>query len=164
LTPRFNYVNLPSLTFTPSFGSAVTDAITETLTPTFPTITLTPSVVPTSTLTQTSLPFVPTNTPKNWGCTSPDGLYGGLQNGLHYQVFEIQNDRLIFTSRAKYETDNDAKACEFSSDSSKFAAAYHYSDNGEYTWIGVWSITGEWQYDKQKDGFTTDFSGVFDGP
>ena len=30
----------------------------------------------------------------------------------------------------------------FSADSTVFAAAYHYSHDGLYTWIGYWSTSG----------------------
>jgi hypothetical protein len=99
--------------------------------------------------------------------TSSDGLYGVRSvsvSGVHYQVFEISNDRLILTTNAKYETPNDVKAGGFSADNRRFAAVYHYGDQGDYTWIGVWSVeTGQLLYTVEKAGWTTDLSGVFDG-
>lgn len=98
--------------------------------------------------------------------TSSDGIYGIRSisgSGVHYQVFEISNNRLILTTNAKYETPNDVKAGGFSADNHRFAAVYHYSDQGDYTWIGVWRVeTGELLYTLEKAGWTTDLSGVFD--
>ena len=98
---------------------------------------------------------------------SPDGRYRATLAGngadAHYEVREIETDRLVLTTRAQFITPNDAKAGGFSSDSRKFAAVYHYGHEGNYTWIGVWSTeTGEFLYSRRKSGWTTSLSGVFD--
>jgi len=98
---------------------------------------------------------------------SRDGRYKATlvrQGGsAHYHVQEIETDRLVLVTRAQYDTPNDAKAGGFSSDSAKFAAAYHYGHDGGYTWIGVWSTQdGEFLYFKVKPGYTTSLFGVFD--
>jgi hypothetical protein len=101
------------------------------------------------------------------GTASPDGKFcankSGAGNNIHYEVRETETDKVVFTTYAQYETPNDVKTRQFSSDSKKFAAAYHYSHDGSYTWIGVWSTeTGEFLYSKSMEGFTTNLGGVFD--
>lgn len=97
---------------------------------------------------------------------SPDGKYEAIQigsgNDLHYKVIEIETGREVMVSHAQYKTPNDVKAAIFSSDSKKFAAAYHYGHRGGYTWIGIWGIkTGMLLDSKEKPGWTTDISSVF---
>ena len=61
----------------------------------------------------------------------------------HYQVKNIKTGDL-FVTISEYRTVNDVKSGIFSSDSHEFAAAYHYSHEGAYTWIGIWDTqTGE---------------------
>jgi WD40 repeat protein len=82
----------------------------------------------------------------------------------HYQVFNTSTNELIFTTNAKYlyPSENDVKAGAFSSDSTRFAAAYHYREDRDYTWVRVWNAqTGGVLYDLEIDGWTTDLSGVF---
>lgn len=81
---------------------------------------------------------------------------------VHYQVIEVKTGRVVLTTHAEYDTPNDVKAGGFSTDSKKFAAAYHYGHEGSYTWIGVWSTeTGELLSTKRKGGWTTSLAGVF---
>ena len=99
---------------------------------------------------------------------SPDGRYRaqetdtGTGANVHYQVIEIDTNRVVLTTQAQYTTDNNVKAGGFSSDSKKFAAVYHYGHEGAYTWIGVWSTeTGQFLYYKKETGWTTSLAGVF---
>ncbi len=59
---------------------------------------------------------------------------------VHYEVREIPSGRLVLRTFAQYPTANDVKGGGFSTDSKKFAAAYHYGHDGGYTWIGIWSV------------------------
>lgn len=135
-------------------------------TPTF-TQAWSPTITLTSTPTLSPLPPTYTNTPIPWVRISSDGRYGVLMtsgSGPHCQVFEIQNNSLKFTTWAKPPSDNDVKNCDFGSNNTQFAAAYHYSDNGDYTWIGVWSIqTGAYLGCFETFGWITDLSGAFNG-
>ncbi len=75
----------------------------------------------------------------------PEGKYEAarvtMDSGTHYQVSETGGERrVILTTRAQYSTRNDVKVKAFSPDSTAFAAGYHYSHSGEYTWVGVWSL------------------------
>ena len=77
---------------------------------------------------------------------SPNGKYQATsvrddEGGAHYQVTEIGREQaVLMTTHAQYQSPNDVKACSFSADSAKFAAAYHYGHEGNYTWVGVWSL------------------------
>lgn len=77
---------------------------------------------------------------------SSDGRYdavvvqGRSPRDLHYQVREVKTGRVLLTTRAQYESENDVKAGAFSADSKMFCAAYHYGHRGKYTWIGTWEI------------------------
>lgn len=99
------------------------------------------------------------------GCSnqmkSPNGLYEAENVGGHYRVIEKKTGDVIFTTHPEFSTPNDVKAATFSPDSTKFAAAYHYSHDGGYTWIGVWDMEGNFLYARRKSGYTNDFSGVF---
>lgn len=98
---------------------------------------------------------------------SPDGKYQGVlaslgSSGKHYQIKEVGTGRIVMTTNAQYETENDVKAGLFYSDSRKIAAAYHYSHEGQYTWVGIWDIeTGNQIDTKRKTGWTTDLYWVF---
>lgn len=85
--------------------------------------------------------------PEQWDLHSPDGKYGARrishQGGVHFQVGEIEGGRVVFITDGQYSTPNDVKAGRFSSDSTKFAAAYHYGHAGNYTWVGIWSLKKE---------------------
>lgn len=82
--------------------------------------------------------------------------------GIHCQVIEIATNRVVLTTWAEYTTYNDVKACGFSSDWKKFAAAYHYGHEGNYTWIGVWSTeTGAFLYSKREPGWIYSVVGAF---
>jgi hypothetical protein len=49
-----------------------------------------------------------------------------------------------------------------SPDSKKIAAAYHYSHEGQYTWVGIWDIeSGNLIDTKRRSGWTTDIFWVF---
>lgn len=86
----------------------------------------------------------------------------GGQKDIHYLVIDITTGK-SFKTHAEYPTDNDVKAAGFSSDSTKFAAAYHYRSGLSYTWIGVWETkTEKFLWFVKKNGWTTDLSGVFD--
>jgi hypothetical protein len=90
---------------------------------------------------------------------SPNGKYEAVRvsqgNGnVHYQIQERASGHILMTSRAQYKTPNDVKVGAFSSDSKQFAAAYHYSHKGKYTWIGVWTIaTGSFRRETKISGF-----------
>jgi|LGVF01.2.fsa_nt_gb hypothetical protein len=101
------------------------------------------------------------------GFRSPDGRYEAVKVGagadIHYQVKEIETDRIVLTTHAEYTTPNDVKSGTFSRDSRKFAAAYHYGHAGGYTWIGIWDIeTGSLLRTERRPGWTTDIYSVFD--
>ncbi len=86
----------------------------------------------------------------------------GGQIDVHYLVIDITT-RQSFKTNAEFSTPNDVKAAGFSSDSTKFAAAYHYGSASSYTWIGVWDTkSGKLLDSVKKKGWTTDLSGVFD--
>ncbi len=84
---------------------------------------------------------------------------------VHYQVKERSTGRKILTTRPQYRgTPNDVKAGMFSPDSQFFAAAYHYSHDGDYTWIGIWNVrTRSLIKSKKRSGWTKDISWVFEG-
>lgn len=87
-------------------------------------------------------------------------ISAGSQPHIYYVVIDIAKLNAVFGTNSKYNTPNDVKAGAFSSDSSMFAAAYHY--DGPYTWIGVWSTeTGQFLYSVERQGYTTDLAGVF---
>ncbi|MBU1626122.1 hypothetical protein KKB18_02030 [bacterium] len=91
---------------------------------------------------------------------SPDGKYQAISVGdgknIHYQIKDERDQRIVFTTRAQYDTPNDVKAGTFSSDSKEFAAAYHYGHDGGYTWIGVWNVTDSTLVRTEKrSGWTT---------
>ena len=81
--------------------------------------------------------------------TSPDKRYRAevvRSNGTHYQVVEVASGRVVLTTSAQFSTPNDVKAGAFGTSAAgdvRFAAAYHYSHSGNYTWIGVWSLDGK---------------------
>jgi hypothetical protein len=107
--------------------------------------------------------------PPPYEITSPDGLLTARRtvtdNGTTvYEVIENETGESVFTTYSQYpDSKNDVKAAKFSDDSSKFAVAYHYGHNGNYTWIGVWSIeTGELSYSKTKDSWSTYLGDAFD--
>ena len=102
----------------------------------------------------------------SWPC-SPDDKYQAVRVALgngdeHYQVKEIGTGRIVMTTHAQYETPNVVKAGLFSPDSKKFAAAYHYGHEGNYTWVGIWDIeTGNLVDTKRQSGWTTDIYWAF---
>jgi hypothetical protein len=76
---------------------------------------------------------------------SKDGKYSAQKvkdekGGIHFQVIEVDGGRVVITTHAEYTSPNDVKAGKFSTDSTKFAAAYHYGHAGNYTWVGVWDL------------------------
>jgi hypothetical protein len=80
-------------------------------------------------------------------------VQGKDYNDLHFQIIEISTGRPLFTTNAQYPTSNDVKAYVFSPDCKKFAAAYHYGNKGDYTWIGIWDIeTGRFINALEKSG------------
>jgi hypothetical protein len=82
--------------------------------------------------------------------------------GTHCQVTETATGRVTLTTWAQYSTPNAVKACQFSSDWRKLAAAYHYGHAGNYTWIGIWNTeTGEFLDSRTEAGWTRDLSIVF---
>ncbi len=97
---------------------------------------------------------------------SPDGRFRAeivRRDGVHYQVRDAKTGDLILTTRGEFNDPNDVKAGQFSPDSTKFSAVYHYGHAGNYSWYGVWSTeTGKLLYPRRKSGWTTSFSGVFE--
>lgn len=164
---------IPISTIAPSNTPIVTNTINLSITSIVPLVAPTFTQVWTPTITQTATPTLSpipptyTNTPIPWVRISSDGHYGVLMtsgSGPHCQVFEIPNNSFKFTTWAKPPSDNDVKNCDFGSNNTQFAAAYHYSDNGDYTWIGVWSIqTGAYLGCFETFGWITDLSGAFNG-
>lgn len=104
------------------------------------------------------------------GRRSPDGKYAATltrsDSGTHFQVKEVKGGRVVLTTRAQYPSPNDVKAGKFSADSTKFAAAYHYGHEGQYTWIGVWNLKdGEFIRSAREEGWTSQIpSSVFNKP
>ncbi|UCD71820.1 MAG: hypothetical protein JSW70_02170 [Syntrophobacterales bacterium] len=102
---------------------------------------------------------------------SPDGRYEavkvGTGAGLHYQIKEIDTDRIVLTTHAQYDTPNDVKMGKFSQDSKEFAAAYHYGIKTGYyswTWIGIWDIaTGKLLRTENLPGWAPDIDLIFAG-
>ena len=84
---------------------------------------------------------------EQWDLRSPDGKYGATKishkGGIHWKVGETESGRVVFITHGQYPTPNDVKAGRFSSDSTKFAASYHYGHAGNYTWVGIWSLKTE---------------------
>lgn len=92
-------------------------------------------------------------------------IAGGNFPDIRYLVIDVTTRKPVLGSHGQYDTPNDVKGGGFSSDSTKFAAIYHYGGEyyGGYTWIGVWRTdTGEFLYFRRKPGWTTSLSGVFD--
>jgi len=59
----------------------------------------------------------------------------------HYEIVDLETNQVIFMTHSEYpESINNVKAGGFSCDSEKFAAIYHYSHDGGYSWIGVWDV------------------------
>jgi hypothetical protein len=76
------------------------------------------------------------------------------EGGFNFQVKEVEGGKVVLTTSPKYSSPNDVKAGNFSPDSTKFAACYHYS--GNYTWVGVWSLkTGKQLGETELSGFVT---------
>ena len=98
---------------------------------------------------------------------SPDGRFSATKTGTrtnaHFQIVEKGTGRTVFTTHGEFpDSPNDVKAGQFSPDSKRFAAAYHYSHAGAYTWIGVWSTeTGKLDQCRRVPGFTTSLAGAF---
>jgi len=76
---------------------------------------------------------------------SPDRAYTANQvrnkMGVHYQVRNVKGRSVVLTTRAQFPSWNTVKAGKYDRASTKFAAAYHYSHDGAYTWVGVWSLS-----------------------
>lgn len=103
---------------------------------------------------------------------SPDGKYeakpvpsGKDAKDVHYEIRDVATGRLVLRTYAQYPTANDVKAGGFSLDSKRFAAAYHYGHDGNYTWIGVWSVeTGKFSGSPIRlDGWSRDVTTAFRG-
>lgn len=173
-------INFPAIT-----PSQIIPTFTRLLSSSTPVVLITDTMPPSPTESPTNppptqipaTPIPPTKIPTTsvpiiqWNFTSPDGTYGVKKiyysaNDAHYQIFRTSNNELIMTTYAKYPypSENDVKTGMFGN-SNMFAAAYHYGDNGNYTWIGVWELpSGNFLYCEQIDGWTLDISGVFGGP
>jgi hypothetical protein len=166
-----NHPTSIEVSFTPSLAPTITASVTASQTPQPSPTQVPPTPIPPTEEPSTQPPPTPIPTQAvTYEFYSSDGIYGVnhlyLSDSLvHCQVFETSTNRLILTTSAKYSSDNDVKNCNFGAGNSKFAAAYHYGDNGDYTWIGVWSLPqGDFLYPWEKPGHTDDLSGVFDGP
>lgn len=100
--------------------------------------------------------------------SSADGRYEARivikgPRDIHYKVVEIETNREVLTTFAKFSTPNDVKAGLFSPDLRKFAAAYHYGHEGPQTWIGVWNLeTGRLERKEMMEGWVRDISSIFD--
>jgi hypothetical protein len=125
--------------------------------------------LPLAILLLASLACSSTITPPASGISPDDRFQAQLtstSNNINsaYEVIEIKTGNLVLTTYSQYpESRNNVKAAKFSDDSKKFAVAYHYSHNGDYTWVGVWSTeTGEFLYSGEIRGFTTNLNRIFD--
>ena len=105
---------------------------------------------------------------KTTGFRSPDERYEVVKVGtgadIHYQLKEIDTDRIVLTTHAQYNKPNEVKAGTFSQDSKKFAAAYHYGNIEGYawTWIGIWDIeTGSLLRTEALPGWATNIELIF---
>lgn len=97
---------------------------------------------------------------------SPDLRYEAMRVGsgkdLHYVVRDVSTNRTVVRTFAEFPTANDVKAGFFSSDSKEFAAAYHYSHDGNYTWVGIWDLqSGKLSRTVRIESFVRDLSSVF---
>ena len=102
-----------------------------------------PIEVPAPTPTTTPPPVTPPPTvpqPHAWP-DSPNGRYRAVASGVNFQVVDLANGTVVFATHDEYREDNEVQVAAFSADSTVFAAAYHYSHDGLYTWIGYWSTT-----------------------
>jgi hypothetical protein len=107
---------------------------------------------------------------KTGGFRSPDGRYEAVRVGtgadVHYQLKEIDTDRIVLTTHAQYNMPNEVKAGTFSQDSKNFAAGYHYGNIEGYawTWIGIWDIeTGNLLRTETVPGWATNIELIFRG-
>ncbi|MBI4491219.1 MAG: hypothetical protein HY690_00285 [Chloroflexi bacterium] len=97
---------------------------------------------------------------------SPDRRYAAAlvtaASGVHYRVDDLTTGHSVLTTRAQYPTWNTVAAGAFSPDNTRFAAAYHYSHDGTYTWVGIWSLaSGELAGSRIIAGWTRDVTQVF---
>ena len=97
---------------------------------------------------------------------SPDRKYEATRVGsdreLRYVVRDVSANRTVVRTFAEFPTPNDVKAGLFSPDSKEFAAAYHYSHDGNYTWVGIWDLeTGKLSRKVRLEGWIRDLSPVF---
>ena len=77
-------------------------------------------------------------------------------------VRDVSANRTVVRTFAEFPTPNDVKAGLFSPDSKEFAAAYHYSHDGNYTWVGIWDLeTGKLSRKVRLEGWIRDLSPVF---
>ncbi len=112
-------------------------------------------------------PLSSESTGKYYFPESPNGKYEAVLVGSdkiqNYHIKDQTTGEIIFQTKGPYGKQNDVKAAMFSDDSQQFAAAYHFSHEGGYTWIGVWDVnTGNMIRTEKVDGYTTDISWIFD--
>ena len=99
--------------------------------------------------------------------TSPDKHYRGevvRSNGTHYQIVEVATGRTLLTTSGQFPSANDVKGGAFGASPAgepRFAAAYHYSHTGNYTWIGVWSMDGKLVHSTTRPEWTKEIGNVF---
>ena len=99
---------------------------------------------------------------------SPDGKYEAIKVAFekgaeNYRVMELATGRIAITTQPERKWPNDVKAGLFGPDSKRIAAAYHYGENGGYTWVGIWDIeTGTLVETKKQSGWVRNLHWVFE--
>jgi hypothetical protein len=72
---------------------------------------------------------------------SPDGRFRAASTGINYAVVSVASGGVVLTTIDEYGEDNEVQIAAFNADSTLFAAGYHYSHEGLYTYIGYWSTS-----------------------
>lgn len=102
--------------------------------------TPTPTPAPETPAPTPAPPTPPAATPHSFP-ESPDGRFRASSTGINYQVVDLATGGVVLTTIDEYGETNEVQTAAFSADSTLFAAGYHYSHEGLYTWIGYWSTS-----------------------
>ncbi|HVF14330.1 MAG TPA: toll/interleukin-1 receptor domain-containing protein [Acidimicrobiales bacterium] len=91
---------------------------------------------------------------------SPDGRFRAIFNGINYQVVNLATSAVVLTTIDEYGEANEVQTADFSADSTIFAAGYHFSHEGLYTYVGYWSTSsGALVTSKRVPGFLYSLDG-----
>jgi hypothetical protein len=75
-------------------------------------------------------------------------------------VVSVASGGVVLTTIDEYGEDNEVQIAAFNADSTLFAAGYHYSHEGLYTYIGYWSTSsGALVASKRVPGFLYSLDG-----